>query len=470
MLSSTKYPKESWELITWMAGPPAMLAMAKAGIAQPAIRKLALSDAWIPGPNTPKDQQYPHSRIFTDTAVPYVVFPPSADYWSQGFDYVNSKTETIWLGSKTAKQALSEAQDLGQKRLDVVLAERNLPKFNWGAGIAIGFGIFLFVVGWVYLPERRKKLTKREKLENRVGYFFVMPWIIGALVFTLGPMILSLLMSFADWDIIQPAKWRAVGNYGEAFKQDPLFWKSLSVTAIYTVFSVPLGIIMSLALALLLNVKVRGIALYRTCYYLPALASTVASSLIWRKIFMPEGGLLNTIIYGQSGHGNLFGLGGFISGITHNASQANWLGHEALALPAFIMMSVWGVGGGMIILLAGLQGIPQFYYEAATLDGANPWQKFRAVTLPMLAPSLFFVMITGVIGSFQVFTQAYVMTSGGPNDSTRFYMLHLYNNAFGNLRMGYASALAWVLFFIILVLTLIQFKMNRRVYYEADLK
>jgi len=134
------------------------------------------------------------------------------------------------------------------------------------------------------------------------------------------------------------------------------------------------------------------------------------------------------------------------------------------------MMSVWGVGGGMIILLAGLQGIPQFYYEAATLDGANPWQKFRAVTMPMLAPSLFFVLVTGVIGSFQVFTQAYVMTSGGPNDSTRFYMLHLYNNAFGNLRMGYASALAWVLFFIILVLTLIQFRINRRVYYEADLK
>lgn len=470
MLSSTKHKEEAWLLMQWMAGEPGMMAMAKAGIAQPAIRELALREPWIPGPNTPKDQLYPRNRIVTDKAVPYVVFSPTADYWPEVSLLATAPTEPVFVGNRDAQSALNEGVAVGQRRLDVILREQTLPPFNWSGGILIGLGLVVGLVAWVYLPERRQKFTSQERAESRTAYIFLAPWLVGIFLFTLGPMVVSLLMSFADWDIIQPAKWRALTNYKEAFFEDPRFWVSLRATGMYTLFAVPLGLIGSLALALLLNTKVKGIALYRTCFYLPALASTVAASLIWRKIFQPEGGLLNSLIYGSEGDRNLLGLGSALEQFGKSGEPANWLGNEHLALPALVIMSLWGIGGGMVILLAGLQGIPQFYYEAATLDGANAWQRFRAVTLPLVSPSLFFVLITGMIGSFQVFTQAFVMTEGGPNNATRFFMLHLYDAAFGSLRMGYASALAWVLFVIILVFTLLQFRLNKKIYYEADLR
>ena len=287
------------------------------------------------------------------------------------------------------------------------------------------------------------------------------------IVFTVGPMLLSLLMSFTDWDIIQPAKWRGSQNYVEAVSVDPIFWKSMTVTMIYTTVSVPLGLCMALGLALLLNQKVRGVPLFRALYYIPSLSSLVAASLIWRKIFNPDNGLINAVIYGS--HGSW--LGDVISRIAGTPGKnVDWLGNEKFALPGLILMSVWGAGGGMVILLAGLQSIPDFYYEAATLDGAGVFQKFKAVTIPLLTPTLFFSLVTGFIGSFQVFTQAYVMTNGGPNDTTRFYMFHLFGQAFQSLRMGYAAALAWILFFIILIFTLIQFRLSKWVHYESDAK
>lgn len=241
----------------------------------------------------------------------------------------------------------------------------------------------------------------------------------------------------------------------------------MMVTLIYTAFSVPLGVMVALLLALLLNQKVRGIPLFRAVYYVPSLASLVASSLIWRKIFNPENGLLNAVIYGS--HGSW--LGTKLSEIAGTPDKRlDWLGSEKFALPGLIIMSMWFAGGGMIIMIAGLQNIPQHYYEAATLDGAGVWGKFRAITIPLLTPTLFFSLVTGFIGSFQVFTQAVVMTSGGPNDSTRFYMYKLYQNAFEQLRMGYASAGAWILFAIIMVVTLVQFRASKWVYYEADTK
>ena len=223
----------------------------------------------------------------------------------------------------------------------------------------------------------------------------------------------------------------------------------------------------ALLLALLLNQKIRGIPLFRAVYYVPSLASLVAASLIWRKIFNPDNGLLNTIIYGS--HGSW--LGSKLSEIAGTPGKhLDWLGSEKFALPGLIIMSVWFAGGGMIIMIAGLQNIPQHYYEAATLDGAGVWGKFKAITLPLLTPTLFFSLVTGFIGSFQVFTQAFVMTQGGPNDTTRFYMYRLFQNAFEQLRMGYASAGAWILFAIIMVVTLFQFKASKWVYYEADAK
>ncbi len=467
IMSSTRHPREAWLLVKWMAGEPGMVAMARAGLAQPAIRRLAIREPWIPGPNTPLEQRYPANRIATDKAVPYVVFPPTSDKWPEVSSYVASEIERIFNGTSTAEEALRRGTARAQARLDALLREERLPKLDWWWGGALCVGLLGVAIGWVYWPERGHRLTRREKADNRAGYLLISPWIIGMVVFTAGPMVLSLLMSLSDWDIIQPAKWRGLQNYTEAFGADPRFWITLRVSAVYTLVSVPLGIIGSLMLALLLNTKVRGMPLYRTCFYLPALASTVASALIWRRIFQPEGGLLNLLIYGADGKGNFLGLATLLSPFSSDGQPVNWLGNEHLALPALIIMSLWGVGGGMVILLAGLQGIPEFYYEAATLDGAGWWARFRAITLPLLSPSLFFTLVTGVIGSFQVFTQAFVMTGGGPNDATRFYMLHLYEQAFGSLRMGYASALAWVLFVVILGFTLLQFQLNRIVYYEA---
>ncbi|RYG85319.1 sugar ABC transporter permease [bacterium] len=281
-------------------------------------------------------------------------------------------------------------------------------------------------------------------------------------------MILSLLMSFADWDIISPAKFRGLGNFREAFTEDPSFYASLWATLKYTAFSVPLGIIGSMALALLLNQKVKGVAIYRSLYYLPSISSFVAASLIWRRLFNPEGGLVNAVIYGSSGHSM---VGDALSRYVGTPDKmVDWLGNQVTALPAIIIMSLWGIGGGMVIFLAGLQGIPQHYYEAATLDGAGAVGKFRNVTLPLLTPTIFFTLITGLIGSLQVFTQAFIMTQGGPNDATRFFVYHLYLAAFDSVRMGYASALGWILFAIVLVFTLIQVRGSKWVYYEADTK
>lgn len=468
IMSCTRHPKEAWLLVQWMAGEPGMMAMARAGLAQPAIRELALREPWIPGPHTPVEQRYPAGRIFTDKAVPYVVFAPTSDKWPEISSYVGSQMERIFSGSASAEVALKEGTRLAQGRLDILLKEERLPRYQWPLGIVGALAICAAMLAWVYLPERRRKLSRHEEQENRSGILFVSPWIVGVLIFTLGPMMLSLMMSFADWDIIQPARWRGAENYAEAFSRDPRFWNALKVSGVYTLFAVPLGLAVSLALALLLNLKVRGMALYRTCFYLPSLTSTVAGALIWRRIFQPNGGLLNLLIYGADGHGNFLGLASLLAPFGQDGQPVNWLGSEQLALPSLIIMSLWGAGGGMVILLAGLQGIPEFYYEAATLDGAGVWAKFKAVTLPLLSPSLFFTMVTGVIGSFQSFTQAFVMTQGGPNDATRFYMLHLYDQAFGSLRMGYASALAWVLFAVIMAFTLLQFKLNKLVYYEAE--
>ncbi|MBC8065351.1 MAG: sugar ABC transporter permease [Chlorobia bacterium] len=440
--------------------------MASAGLAQPAIRELALAEPWIPGPNTPAEQQIPKNRIITDHAAPYVVFSPTSIYWPEVGSIGSQTHELVYRGSAKANEVLPPANRRAQERLDALRKEEQLPLIDWRIGGVLGFVLIGALITWIYAPEiGKKKRTNRQRRDNRAGYFFILPWLIGTLLFTAGPMALSLLMSFADWDIIRPAKWRGLGNYVEAATFDPTFWKSLSVTLIYTVTAVPLGVVASLGLAMLLNTKVKGMALWRTCYYLPSIASAVASALIWKKVFQPDGGILNGVIYGS--FGQWIGLDRLLLPFADATGRVNWLGSEQTSLFSLILMSVWGAGAGMVILLAGLQNVPQYLYEAATLDGAGPLKRFRNVTLPMISPTLFFSLITGFIGSFQVFSSALLMTDGGPNMSTTFFMLHLYRQAFLSLRMGYASALAWVLFFVILGFTIMQLKMSRWVYYEG---
>ena len=286
------------------------------------------------------------------------------------------------------------------------------------------------------------------------GFLFITPWLAGYLIFTLGPMLGSLGLSFCRYDL---ANLTVVGadNYVRLFAKDPLFWKALWNTATYTLFAVPLGLTGSLLLAVLLNRKVRGLALYRTLYYIPSLVPAVATALLWNWVFNANFGILNNTLRS--------------AGISNPPA---WLQDPAWALPAFIIMSLWGIGGGrMIIFLAGLQGISDSYYEAAELDGAGTWSQFRHITLPMLTPMIFFNMVLGIVGSFQVFTTAYIMTGGGPANATLFYVLYLFRQAFEEFRMGYASAMAWVLFLILLAFTAIQFWQAKRwVYYEGELR
>ncbi|MGQ9632411.1 MAG: carbohydrate ABC transporter permease [bacterium] len=295
---------------------------------------------------------------------------------------------------------------------------------------------------------RMGRLARREAIE---GYLFASPGIIGLFVFILGPMIASLILSFCEYQVFSPAKWMGLSNYKFIFSKDPLFWKSLYNTAYYTVFSVPLGMLFALACALLLNHRLLlGRRLFRTAYYLPAVTSGVAVSFLWLWLLDPSFGLINLFL-------ERIGIPGPL-----------WLQSEVWSKPGIILMSVWAVGTTTVIYVAGLQGIPEYFYEAAEVDGANWWQQLVHITLPMLSPTLLFTFVMGIIGSFQVFTQAYVMTEGGPMNSTLFYVLYLYRQGFVWLHMGYASALAWLLFFLILCLTLLVFKSSPLwVYYES---
>ena len=295
------------------------------------------------------------------------------------------------------------------------------------------------------------KIKKSVLRRNLEGYMFISPFIVGFLVFTFGPLIASFYLSFCDYNILEPPRWVGLGNYKTLLFRDPLFWKSLYNTVYYTIFSVPLGTALALMLAMMLNQKIPGQAILRTVYYLPCIVPIIASSVLWVQIFNPQWGLLNMFL-------RKLGL-----------PEPGWLISETWAKPALIIMSLWAIGGAIIIFLAGLQGIPDHLYESAEIDGAGAIQKFFHITLPMLSPTIFFLVVMGVIGSFQVFTQAYVMTGGGPLDSTRFYILYLFNQAFEFFHMGYGCAMAWILFAIILAVTYLQFRyLSKFVYYEAE--
>jgi multiple sugar transport system permease protein len=282
------------------------------------------------------------------------------------------------------------------------------------------------------------------------GWIFILPWFIGFLCFTAGPMVASALISLLNWEIITTPTWVGFANF-RAMLADPLFWLALYNTAYYTLLGVPLYLVASLAMALLLNLQLRGVSIYRTIFFLPSLTPAVANALLWVWIFSPDFGLANYFL-------QLIGL-----------PPQKWLFDINLAKPSLILMGLWGIGSQMVVFLAGLQSISPVLYEAASIDGANDWRRFWSITMPMLSPTIFFNLVIGIIGSFQVFTTAFIATQGGPQNATLFYVLYLWRNGFDYFKMGYASALAWVLLVIILCLTLLQFRLARRlVYYEGE--
>jgi multiple sugar transport system permease protein len=303
------------------------------------------------------------------------------------------------------------------------------------------------------LPPASKSISKPgHRREALLGYLFASPWLIGFVVFGLFPMVMSLYYSLCRYDVLRFPEFVGTANYVNLLTQDSYFWTSVWNTLIYTVLRTPLAIAGSLFLAVLVNRARWGVRVFRTVFFLPSILSGVVVSVLWLWLFNPQYGLINTVL-------NLVGIQGPL-----------WLQSTAWSKPSLVLMSLWSIGGGrMIVFLAALQTIPQHLYESVDLDGGGWWAKFVHVTLPMISPIIFLWTVLEVIFSFQVFTEAYVMTKGGPLNSTMFYNLYLYTKAFDDFDMGYASALAWVLLIVSLIVTLIQFRIGKRwVHYEVD--
>ena len=302
------------------------------------------------------------------------------------------------------------------------------------------------------IARRGMSLRKRESI---AGYLFLTPWLIGLLCFVVGPMIASAYFSFTNYDVVNTPKFVGFKNFIEIFSKDRLFWPSLMLTFRYAIIVVPLSLLGSLLAAMLLNQALKGTVIFRTFFFMPHLTPIAASAVLWAWLFNPDVGPINYFIRNNLGIENAPG----------------WFRDPQWAMSGLIIMAMWGAIGGntMLIFLAGLQGIPQELYEAASIDGANAWAKFRNVTVPLLTPTIFFNLVLGIIGALRVFTAAFVATQGGPVYATHFYALYIYEKAFRYFEMGYASALAWIFFFIMFVFTFIQFRASRSwVYYAGE--
>jgi multiple sugar transport system permease protein len=469
---TSTHPREAWEWIKWYCGRPGLTEIAQSGETQPSIRSLALEPGvWLPpvGVHLP-----PEHLAITDGLAMRVHNRHLPDWFSGGvYGDLQGAYYAVLSGEKTAKEMLVKLQGDEPSKLALALRRVDGPDYPFAKGMAVAIAIVVGLLTWVYLPEFKRKLTRRERSESRSAYLFLIPWFCG-IALTLGPMIYSLLLSFADSDIIQTPKWRGIGNYADLLNPhvDDTLFVSLRQTLLFAGLSIPAGIASALGLALLLNQKVKGIPLFRALYYLPSLASAVAMSLIWMRLFDKDQGLINAFLYGADGKSGFFHLGPLLSNLIGTPGQTiNWFGNTKTVIPAFIIMGLWGAGGGTIIFLGGLQGISTSYYEAATLDGAGFVRRFWKVTFPLLTPYIFFSLITGVIGALQVFGQAFVITSGGPDRATLFAVVWLYDQAFGQLKMGYASAIAWILFIVIMVFTVVQLALAKRwVFYEGEMK
>jgi ABC-type sugar transport system permease subunit/ABC-type glycerol-3-phosphate transport system substrate-binding protein len=466
-----KHTEMSWEYIKWMVSPEANLLGAgeqkKYNDAQdrPFLPDMAASSKV----NEALFKQFaPPQKKFRDgwrcalDMMPYSRFRPvtfvSQKLWDEhvlAFDRA-----TRHFKGMSSKQALDAGTHEVQKELDKIYNRTKNPVINMGVIYGILAAILLAMILYVVIRARQSGPVGRlMRGEAVAGYLFASPWILGFLVFTIGPIIASIIFSFCDYDVLHAARWVGMQNYREWLTDDwPRLAKAFINVGYLSAVGIPLGIVTGLGIAMLLNTKVKGMSWYRTIYYLPSIVPAVASAFLFMWIMNPDIGLLNAFW-----HSTLTAW--------FKIPAPGWFATEAWAKPGLIIWGLWGAGGGMILWLAGLQGIPQALYEAAELDGANWYQKFMAVTLPMLSPYMFFNLIMGTIGALQMFEQIRLTTMGGPVDATLVPVLLLFNNGFMYFKMGYASALAWIIFAIILCLALAQLKLAPRwVHYESEKK
>jgi multiple sugar transport system permease protein len=454
-----KYPKEAWELVRFLCGRRGQELACAPGLAIPTHKQVAQGPIFVDPSKKPDNDQ-----AFLDM-IP-VARPIN---WPSDPRYLSSLRTTLETLLKTGRVSAREALDRVERDWEAIRADQpERTPIRWPLLLAAFLGpvalAALFAAAWWW----RNRPGRHALREELAGYGMISPWVIGFAAFTAMPILVSLLLAFCEWDgmsSIATAKWTGLANIRAMFR-DPTFHKSLTVTALYALFAVPLGQLAALGAALLMNHELRGIGFFRSAWYLPSVLAGVGIAILWKWVFDDENGLLNDALAALT-RGLQSVLG---TGLVGDYQPRGWLEKDAneYAVPAFVIISLWSIGGSMMIYLAGLKGIPQDLYEAASIDGAVAWRRFVNVTLPMLSPVIFFNVIIAIIASFQLFTQAYVMTGGGPGDATRFYVMYLYNAAFDNHQMGFASAMAWLLLLIVLALTLLTMWGSRRfVYYEA---
>jgi multiple sugar transport system permease protein len=381
------------------------------------------------------------------------VTPVGQNLWNEQI----RASDAAMLHEKPPYDALNYGSRRVQEALDRILHPPPGAVVNWRVLIGLYLaGVVLCFVGLILRQKLREGRSRLNRTKWMDGYLAASPWLAGFIIFGAGPILFSFVISFCHYDVLNSARWVGFENYtqligshfdsvvGDRVWNDPIFWKSLGNTA-YMALSVPMGIALGLLIAILLDSKVRGLHFYRTLFYLPAIVPAVATFILWIWVLDPSRGLINRFLE--------------MIGISH---PPYWLQDPLWSKPSLILMGLWGVGGSMVIWLAGLKEIPESMYEAASIDGANRFQRFMKITLPLLSPYIFFNFVMGLIGVFQTFESAYIMTDGGPADSTLFYGYKLFNEAFRFLNMGAASAMAWLLFFLILLITLGQLWLGKR--------
>jgi multiple sugar transport system permease protein len=460
--SQSKHPQQAYELVKYLCGHEGQAALAVSALFVPARKSVATNTALMNPAGLPEHM----SAVLDAVEKGYAFVPPwTGRRWGDFQDYLNGELGDFLFSNANPGDTPEKVAKRIAAKGNAILAEERTERAGTPlptgpiAKIAMALAAII-VAAWAARVWVEARKSRTRGAEQAYGYIAIAPWLVGFLVFAAGPILFSLLLSLCRWSNLSPpsqARYIGLDNFGYLLGgKDDLFFTSLIVTAKYTLWAVPLGLVAGLILALFMNTNIRGINWYRTIYYLPAILPGIATTMLWKQMFV-QNGLLN---YALSGGGR-----------ADFHRMPDWLLDPRFTIPAILIMGVWGAGGGMMIYLAGLQNIPTDLYNAAEVDGAGGLAKFRHVTLPMLSPVLFFNLVMGIIGTFQVFGSAFVLfgSDGGPKHSALFYGLYLYRKAFEQFDIGLGAALAWILFVIILAFTLIIFKSSPLwVYYEGS--
>ena len=459
MSAHTQHADKSYELLRFLCGREGQVQQARAGLAIPALQSVAHSDDFL----RPAGRKLIHQQAFLDAVA--VARLPQLPKQTEFNAIVESDTNlAIAAGRLSTKDAAAQAQATWSKELNAPLRAGAWPAMPWATIISLLAAVLAVIGVTLFIKAKREKLGAIDRRTERAGFLFIAPWLVGFAVLTFGPMVVSLLLAFSKWNGMVPlgqASFVGVANFKQLFTYDPLFFQSIKVTAYFVLLGVPVSQLAALLIAMLMNQKVRGIAVFRTIYFVPSVVSGAALAVLWLQLFNDKNGLINRVLrFVGFNAPNWFGY----DPATHANDAARW------AVPGFVLMGLWGVGSGMLIYLAGLKGINASLYEAARIDGAGPLRRTWNVTIPMLSPLIFYNLVMGIIGSFQIFTQVYIMTGDTAEHATLFYVLNLYRQAFEFHNMGYASAMAWVLFGIVLLLTLAIFRGSKKLVYYEGLK